>query len=220
MGYKFALVGKSIDHSYSPLLFQQMLGDKLINYDLLDRDNFFSVGELKKILLEYKGLNVTAPFKSRAFQCCDHTDGVAHSLQLVNSLKLHNQKIIGTLTDAVAAKKILQHLLAQYPSLPICILGDGAMSKMIQLLLQQNEREFTVCSRRVGWKDAFTQQSLLINCCWRDAIFPATPYRGSAIWDLNYAYNSLLDVPGVDYFNGEEMLKLQAEAALDFFMLD
>lgn len=90
---QFALLGQSIKHSYSPLIFQE-LGYK---YDLLDVDRF----EFEKVLKNpaYKGFNVTMPYKDRAYHLCDSHELPSPKLSSVNTICPEQGKLVGYNTD-------------------------------------------------------------------------------------------------------------------------
>lgn len=61
---RFGLIGSGISHSQSPALFKEAYGDKW-PYDLLDGEEFEPLWE--KFLTDYSGVNITSPFKEKAF---------------------------------------------------------------------------------------------------------------------------------------------------------
>lgn len=61
---RFGLIGSGISHSQSPALFKEAFGDKW-PYDLLDGKEFEPLWE--KFLTDYSGINITSPFKEKAF---------------------------------------------------------------------------------------------------------------------------------------------------------
>ncbi len=65
MNKKFGLIGHPIAESQSPALFKKAYGGKH-QYDLIEGEDFET--SYQKFLDEYQAINVTAPFKQRAFE--------------------------------------------------------------------------------------------------------------------------------------------------------
>ena len=61
---KFGLIGHPIAHSQSPALFKAGYGGKYA-YDLIEGEDFEA--SYQNFLDSYDGINVTAPFKEKAF---------------------------------------------------------------------------------------------------------------------------------------------------------
>lgn len=215
--YKLALIGHKIEKSLSPVVYRNLLADQLGNYELLDTSDLSSLEELTTLLTRFDGLSVTAPFKHEFFKKCDQVSTIAAQCEAVNSLRINNGIVEGDLTDAYAAQSILEQLCTHYPQLDIAILGDGSMSRLLELLLNKANKKYTVHSRKKGWGKLFVNKGLFINTCLKEAIFPSSPSIGSVVWDLNYGYESSLNIAGVEYYDGKEMLIKQAESALSFW---
>ncbi len=65
MENKFGLIGYPIAESRSPMLFEKAFGGKY-RYDLIEGEDFEAAWQ--KFLDEYQSINVTAPFKQKAFE--------------------------------------------------------------------------------------------------------------------------------------------------------
>ncbi len=65
MNNKFGLIGHPIAESQSPVLFEKAYGGKY-SYDLIEGKDFEA--SYQKFLDEYQAINVTAPFKQKAFE--------------------------------------------------------------------------------------------------------------------------------------------------------
>lgn len=75
MEKKYGLIGHPIAHSMSPALFRAGYGNAgvALGYELLEGDDFEA--SYARFLSEYQGINVTAPFKEKAFQKADVVSG-------------------------------------------------------------------------------------------------------------------------------------------------
>ena len=86
---KFAVIGHPIDHSKSPTIheaFASQFGFD-ISYEKLDvhPDSFGEkIHELEED--EFVGLNITLPFKNRAFEISDHVSELSRLTQSVNTI--------------------------------------------------------------------------------------------------------------------------------------
>jgi shikimate dehydrogenase len=114
---KFAVVGCDIQYSRSPAihnLFSKITGIKL-DYNLISLSSYGSSSESSSeqglfedtVLDFFKndnlniGLNITVPFKMRAFDMCDHLSDDAKILKAVNTLWSKDGELYGDSTDGL-----------------------------------------------------------------------------------------------------------------------
>lgn len=98
---RFALIGTPVSHSKSPALFQAAYGGKY-SYNLIESDNFDSA--YAEFLNGYDGINVTSPFKEKAYLAADleskecRLTGAANTLvKTPQGIKAYNTDIDGVL---------------------------------------------------------------------------------------------------------------------------
>ncbi|MFZ2525842.1 MAG: shikimate dehydrogenase [Candidatus Ferrigenium altingense] len=109
---KYAVIGKPISHSKSPLIhriFAEQTGQD-ISYEamLAPLDGFAATVErLRK--QGYKGCNVTVPFKFEAFQLSTQLTERAQAAKAVNTLKFDGDSILGDNTDGAGLVRDIQH---------------------------------------------------------------------------------------------------------------
>ena len=106
---KFGLIGYPIAHSSSPVLFEKAYGGRW-QYDLIEGSDFEV--SWKKFLEEYRAINITAPFKERAFRRVQE-DGVLsediESIGAVNiAVKEADGQIHGYNSDYLGVLKVLK----------------------------------------------------------------------------------------------------------------
>ena len=95
---KAAVIGNPVDHSLSPDIHSFWLNEAGINgiytKETVKHENFgsFIVNAAKK---GYSGLNITVPFKEKAFKLCDVLSETAKELGAVNLIIFENGKIMG-----------------------------------------------------------------------------------------------------------------------------
>ena len=219
-----ALLGKDIQKSRSKEMYENLL-KKEVNYQLLDFSEENEIPSLNEIFSSASGLSITAPYKN-LFIDDVNIEAEVKSIRAINCIKKVGGDFYGTNTDYLACLEILNSFFKK--NIKFFILGDGAMSRVLQHILRNNNEDFEVKSRRLGnLKDnkfsfeAIKKKYILINCCHRDYDFDGT-VDASLIkfWDLNYSidegkHKSVIN--STKYVDGIELLFLQAKYALEFW---
>jgi shikimate dehydrogenase len=150
---RYAVIGNPIEHSKSPqihtafalqtgqdLVYERLLGD-LEEFEADVRD-FFNAGG--------KGLNVTVPFKERAFQLADQLTERAQSAGAVNTLiLLADGSIRGDNTDGVGLVRDLGfNQRFDFAGARILLLGAGGASRgVLRPLLAEAPGELVIANR-------------------------------------------------------------------------
>jgi shikimate dehydrogenase len=95
------------------------------------------------------GLNVTVPFKERAFLLCDITSDAAQKAQAVNCLTYKDNKIIGHNTDGIGFYNALRHLdnNLDLNNKTILMIGAGGASASIISYLSQFSVKIKILNR-------------------------------------------------------------------------
>lgn len=218
---KLALVGKSIGHSQSQSVYEGLLKEK-VDYHLLDYPNEKEIPSLSNIFRsDLAGLSITAPYKRFFLNDVSMTSEIKR-LEAINCIRKTEDSFAGTNTDYLACIDIFNDLLKI--SDQVIILGDGAMSKLCQIILEDMKKEVRVFSRK---KDGDIEklnledygQILLVNTCAREFVFRGEISAKSVFWDLNYLHveHERLWEARCHYVDGMELLRLQAQYALDFW---
>ena len=94
---KFAVVGRPISHSLSPKIhheFAKQCNIK-ISYEAVEIEEDFESTIKEMFASGYDGINVTIPFKEKAFQLADQIYSKYKTLGAVNTLWQKNRKIFG-----------------------------------------------------------------------------------------------------------------------------
>lgn len=240
----FALVGKSLGHSFSKAWFnskfeREGLTDyRYINIELDDLKNFRS--EISK--WNAVGINITIPYKSEIIHFLDEISEDAEAIGAVNTVaRLNDGTFKGFNTDHSAFTKTLVPLLKPYHTSAL-ILGTGGASKAVQFSLNQLNIDFRTVSRHEGKADityrTLTKKDirnapLIINTTPAGMFpninsAPEIPYSGiekfHLIYDLIYnpAETEFLKkgkLNGAAVCNGYPMLVSQAEQAWQIWLL-
>ncbi len=224
---KLALLGYPIAHSLSPSLYQELLGDKLESYELLECETPAQIPGLAELSSKFDGLSITSPYKKHFFHNVIIKSPIVNELKAINTISFRKSGIYGTNTDIVAVEKILLKFKFLYPNLGLIILGDGVMARLTVMVAKALVIPFEQYSRRKG--DDLTHLNLsaprdnptiVINSCTRDFIFKGKLHPDLIFWDYNYSFKphqNTLPSQVTTYQDGEEMLRLQAIAAIEFW---
>lgn len=226
---KLALIGKSIQHSKSPSLYHEIIGSH-VQYDLLDYSNANDIPCLEELSRIYQGINITSPYKTHFLDHVIIEDQKVKALGSVNTISF-SDKFYATNTDVIAAEKILRRYQSQFPQIKVILLGSGSMASMLKILFKELNISYSARSRKNNddmsfldlkpeWKH--NEKILVINSCSRDFVFQGTLHPEFLFWDLNYDFKphqNTLPSQVLSYVDGQEMLRLQAEAAANFWIL-
>ncbi len=165
---RYAVIGNPIEHSKSPvihaafaaqtsqdLVYERILGD-LEEFES-DVQDFFAAGG--------KGLNVTVPFKERAFQLSDELSERAQSAGAVNTLiDLPDGRIRGDNTDGVGLVRDLgcNHCF-NFSGARILLLGAGGASRgVLRPLLAEAPKSLLIANRTAAKAEALAADMALL----------------------------------------------------------
>ncbi len=224
---KLALLGFPISHSLSPSLYKELLGDKLQKYDLLEIEKPSLVPGLPSLSEMYDGLSITTPYKKHFYDEVVITSAIVREVGAINTLSFRKSGIYGTNTDVTAVDQILKQMKSQFPDLGLIILGEGVMARVTVLVAEALKISFEQYSRKRGNDLAHLDlsaptenQTVVINCCSREFVFLGALNSDHIFWDYNYSFlphQTTLPNKVKSYINGQEMLRLQAIAAIQFW---
>ncbi len=229
---KYALIGKSLKHSFSPSFFQQYFADNEIEatYDNIELP---SIDEFVNVKAWYDGFNVTIPYKEEIIPYLDKVDSVAEKVGAVNTVKVVDDKLIGFNTDVIGFSRMIKPFLARQHERAI-IFGTGGASKAVEYVLKDLGIDVLFVSRKPREENHFSYDDvnehmlsackLLVNCT------PVGTYPDvEACLDVPYEYltneHLVIDLiynpemteflnrskqQGAMILNGGEMLRIQA----------
>lgn len=237
--YKFGLLGKHIDYSFSRGYFSKKFKKESLDYtyENFDIDDIKLFPDIIKNTLNLKGLNVTIPYKEAIIPYLDKLDKTAKKIGAVNTIKITEKgKLVGYNTDYYGFQESIQPYLRSHHKNAL-ILGTGGASKAIAYALDQLSIRFDYVSRTKSDAVKYTYDSILekdlssyqiiINCTPLGThpntnSCPDIPYDGldssHLLFDLIYnpdetKFLSIGKIKRTTTHNGAEMLELQAEKA-------
>lgn len=241
---KFGIIGKDISYSFSRNYFQEKFKKlglatyQYFNFDIPEIEEFpFLLYHRED---EFRGLNVTIPYKEAIIKYLDEVDPEAQKIGAVNTIKVTgDNKLVGYNTDFYGFQKSLEPLLKSHHKKAL-ILGTGGASKAIAYVFKNLNIDYKFVSRNEAdtmftyeMLDAeiMNEYTIIVNCTpvgthpnIENA--PVIPYQYLSdkhlLYDLIYnpAETKFLQngkKHGATIKNGLEMLELQAEKAWEIW---
>ncbi len=218
-----ALLGKNIQHSLSPSLYNKIIGEQ-VNYQLLDYSLEDEIPSLESIFLDKQldGLNITAPYKTTFIDKVVLQRECLKKIGGINCIKKNDDHFIGENTDEMAFRDLFNKLISEYNPRKVIVLGSGTMAKMITIVTEDYPGDIQFLSRRKNGNienldsSIVTKMTLIINACSRDYVYKGPLRSDIVFWDMNYKMDEhSTTIP--HYIDGEGLLELQARYAVDFF---
>lgn len=238
---KFGLIGKKLEHSFSPSFFKNYFELYSINgsYETIEIPELSEV-VLAPIFSEYEGLNVTIPYKETIIPFLDELSPEAKEIGAVNTIRIQNGQTIGYNTDAFGFHQSIKPFLTNRHERAL-ILGTGGAAKAIAYTLEKIGISCIFLSRNPSKENEFPYETcneymlqackLIVNCT-PIGMFPhidekpPVQLRGidseHLIVDLIYnpektIFLSEAENLGATILNGHSMLKEQALKAWDIW---
>lgn len=238
---RFGLIGKSLEHSFSPQYFAQKFKSLELGhtYQKIEVSDLTNIREVVKNL-RLNGFNVTIPFKENILSQLDELSAEATSIGAVNCVAIKDNQWIGHNTDIGGFEKsILPFLENHYPR--ALIIGTGGASKAVAHVLENKGIQVFFLSRNPHQNNHLDYQSidasslihfpLIINCTpigtWPAVDeLPSLPYNG--LTQSHYLFDLIYN-PSVTKFmkegikvgcqvqNGLRMLEIQADLSWEIW---
>ena len=139
---KFALIGKTLKHSYSKTIHQK-LGD--YNYNLVELEE----DQLKDFVFsDINGFNVTIPYKKKIIEFTHELDQPALITGAVNTVCKRNGKVYGYNTDFKGVIYMLDRAKITVKDKCVMVLGSGGTSNTVTAVCKHlGAKKITVVSR-------------------------------------------------------------------------
>lgn len=141
--HKFGLLGKSLKHSFSKIIHEDISN---IKYDLINLDEI----ELEKFLKnkDFIGVNVTIPYKEKVIPFLDECDKICQETQVCNTIVNKNNKLFGYNTDYVGLCYLFDVNNVFVENKKVLILGNGATAKTTAYFLANRKaKQVTLLAR-------------------------------------------------------------------------
>ena len=180
---EYGLIGENLEHSFSKSLHEDYLNTKyeLISLKKEELKDFF----IKK---EFKGINVTIPYKKEVISYLDEVDPLVKRIGSCNCIINNNGKLKGYNTDYYGFKFLLEENEVSIENKNIAVLGSGGTYKTIKAVLEDLNANNIYCISRNKKDDNYTYEELL--SLKVDIIINTTPI---GMYPNNYVNNIDLD---------------------------
>ena len=121
---EFGLVGERLGHSFSPEIHSAFANYK---YELIEisKDKIDLFFDAK----EFKGLNVTIPYKETVIPHLDVIDDAAREIGAVNTVVVRSGKLYGYNTDYIGMRDAILRAGIEFANKKVLICGSGGTSK-------------------------------------------------------------------------------------------
>ncbi|MGL5721858.1 MAG: shikimate dehydrogenase [Brevinema sp.] len=173
----FALIGKKLGHSLSPIIHRHLqeiggIEGSYLRLEVAEENASNIVSSLKT--LGFSGVNVTVPYKKTVLSQLDKVSPEAQKIGAINTILFENGISTGFNTDYSGFGAILQHANIDCTNKSAVILGTGGAANAVATYLLDNGVSSLVFTSR-------SPQQELFGC-------PVIPY--SAITKANIVINS------------------------------
>ena len=148
---KYAVIGHPIAHSKSPIIHAAFAKqtNQDISYEAIKAPLDGFEATIKELIAQdYKGVNVTVPFKFEAFKLCDELTQRAQLAGAVNTLTFKQNKIYGDNTDGIGlVSDITQNLNVAINQKSVLLMGAGGAAYGVVLPLLEAGVLLSVANR-------------------------------------------------------------------------
>lgn len=167
---EYGLIGEKLGHSYSKTI-HEMIGR--YNYELkeIPKDGLeeFILGK------DYKGLNVTIPYKQDVMKYLDYIDDGAKRIGAVNTIVNNNGYLSGYNTDYYGLKKLIEGLEVDLNGAKVLILGTGGTSKTARTVVEDLGAATVIIVGRTKREDNISYEEAVSEHADADFIVNTTP---------------------------------------------
>lgn len=154
MSKQFAVIGNPIEQSRSPEL-HHAFAEKT-HIDIHYQKRFAALDAFENSVTKFFqedgcGMNVTVPFKERAFAMCDHLTERAKIAKAVNTLWTQDGQLWGDNTDGQGLVEAIQALAWPLQNISILIIGAGGATRgVIYPLAKAGVRNIVIANRTLA----------------------------------------------------------------------
>ncbi|EJU19574.1 putative shikimate dehydrogenase [Peptoanaerobacter stomatis] len=161
---EYGLLGKSLTHSFSKSIHSQ-IDD--YDYTFIEKQEQDAKEFIKS--REFKGINVTMPYKKTVLEFCDELSNTAKKIGCINTLINKNGKLCGYNTDYYGIIRMIEKSQIDIKDKKVLILGSGATSDTAREAAEYlGASKITFVSRKGNIKfddyDKFYDSEIIINC--------------------------------------------------------
>lgn len=170
---RFVVMGNPIAHSLSPRIHQAFAHQ--VNIDItyetmLVDEQYFEAHVIEFFAQGGQGINVTAPFKERAYALCQQATPRCHKAQAANTLWRQGNKLVADNTDGIGLLRDLKRMI-RLTGRRILILGAGGAAKgIIAPLLFSKPKQLTIANRTIAKAEMLKKRFQTVQVCGMNEI--------------------------------------------------
>ncbi|XBT18441.1 MAG: shikimate dehydrogenase family protein [Candidatus Shikimatogenerans sp. Tduv] len=172
---KLGIIGKNIKYTFSKQYFRNFFiknNIKNIKYYIFNIKNIKKFFNIKKKINNFKGLNITIPYKKKIIKYLYKINITAKKIKSINLIKIVNNKLIGYNTDYYGFFKSL-YIKKKYKKVLI-LGGSGGVGNSIIYILNKLNLNYNIITRKFinnkiyklynNLKKKDFNNSIIINC--------------------------------------------------------
>ncbi|MDO4736097.1 MAG: hypothetical protein Q4B21_03670 [Bacteroidia bacterium] len=232
---KFGLIGNPISHSKSPALFKAAYPSQEFSYNLIEAPTCAQAMELFNSL-EYKGINITSPFKEDIMQYITLPDRVTSLMGCANIAIKEDGELKSYNSDYYGVKLTLEEVLSGKENLKAMVIGAGGAGKAAALacvdlgmetfLANRSASKAAPYAEKIGAKYISLDQIplyignidlIVYSLSFKIETLKPQSIRGKIIFEANYANPQFSTLEGIEYISGKYWLYNQAVPAFKLF---
>ena len=143
---EYGLIGEKLGHSFSKDI-HNLIGDYKYELKEIPREEVDSFMKAH----DFKGINVTIPYKQTVIPYLDEIDEAAKEIGAVNTIVNRDGKLYGYNTDFIGLKRLILSQNLELEGKKVLILGTGGTSKTARTVAKfLNAKEVIIVSRSEG----------------------------------------------------------------------
>ena len=167
---EYGLIGEHLPHSFSPEIHKRIGNYK---YEIKE----LAPDELQGFFKErnFKGINVTIPYKQAVIPLLDEVDEDALSIGAVNTVVNKNGKLYGYNTDFYGLKALIERCGIDANGKKAIILGNGGTSKTAEAVLKNLGAKTVLKTDLISSENVITNEEAVLNHSDAEIIINTTP---------------------------------------------
>lgn len=167
---EYGLIGEHLPHSFSPEIHKR-IGD--YKYEIKE----LKPEELSEFLenRDFKGINVTIPYKQAVIPYLDEIDEAAKEIGAVNTIVNRDGKLFGYNTDFGGLKALFKHTGISVFGKKAIILGNGGTSKTAEAVLKNLGAQTVLRTDLLPGENVITNEEAVLRHSDADILVNTTP---------------------------------------------
>lgn len=232
---EYGLIGEKLGHSYSRIIHEK-LADYSYELTPLSREEFSRFMDAR----DFKGINVTIPYKKDVIPYLDEMDDAARAIGAVNTIVNRGGRLCGYNTDCPGFLYMMKQAGVSVTGKKTLVLGTGGAAQAVLAALRKEHASSIISVSRSGKGDSVSyEECARLHCDARVIVntTPAgmypnidqspmdlTPYRDcEAVLDIIYnpsktRLTAQAESLGMKAATGLSMLVAQAKYACELFL--